>query len=279
MGSTLWRLNMKTLIDANYHSHTLRCGHAFGADEEYVLAAMDAGFNVLGFSDHVMLPKANQPGMRGDISLLADYVSSVNSLKKKYAGKIDIFLAFECEWYHDEYAAYYRDLLTKYGFDYLILGQHCFRMDGKFVYYSRVSDEKQSVELYVKDLVAGINSGFFAYVAHPDHFLLWHDKWDEIAEKAAWDICKAAKEKGVPLEINMGPSRWKAKTSLSDLSIVCYPYRKFFEIAKQVGNDVVIGVDAHSPSDYATSDYQWAYDFATGLGFEPLRRIKFPSIK
>ncbi len=270
---------MKTLIDANYHSHSFRCGHAIGSDEEYALAAMKAGFKVLGFSDHVMLPKANQPGMRGDISLLSDYVNSVNSLKRKYAGKMEIYLGFECEWYYEEFESYYRELLTKYGFDYLIMGQHCFRMNDRFFYYSSVKDERQGVELYVKDLIAGINSGLFAYVAHPDHFLMWYGKWDETAEKASWAICKAAKEKNVPLEINMGPSRWKIKTSLDDLSLVCYPYRKFFEIAKQIGNDVVIGVDAHAPSDYATSDYRWAYDFATCLGFEPLKRVKSPSIK
>lgn len=270
---------MKTLIDANYHSHTSRCGHACGSDEEFVLAAMKAGFNVLGFSDHVMLPKANQPGMRGDVSLLSDYFYSVRSLQRKYKGNIDIFLGFECEWYHNEYAAYYRALLTKYGFDYLILGQHCFRMDGRFFYYSSVADEKQGVELYVRDVISGINSGLFSYLAHPDHFLLWYGKWDEVAAKAAWDICKAAKNKGVPLEINMGPSRWKAKSSLDDLSILSYPYPLFFEIAKQVGNDVVIGVDAHAPSDYAASDYEWAHDFATRLGFQPLTRVKFPSVK
>lgn len=270
---------MKTLIDANYHSHSFRCGHAIGSDEEYVLAAMKVGFKVLGFSDHVMLPKTNQPGMRGDISLLSDYVNSVNSLKRKYAGKMEIYLGFECEWYYEEFESYYRELLTKYGFDYLIMGQHCFHMNDRFFYYSSVKDERQGVELYAKDLIAGINSGLFAYVAHPDHFLMWYGKWDETAEKASWVICNAAKEKNVPLEINMGPSRWKIKTSLDDLSLVCYPYRKFFEIAKQIGNDVVIGVDAHAPSDYATSDYRWAYDFATRLGFEPLKRVKFPSIK
>ena len=36
----------------NYHSHTERCGHAWGTDDEFVLAAIDAGFQVLGFSEH-----------------------------------------------------------------------------------------------------------------------------------------------------------------------------------------------------------------------------------
>lgn len=270
---------MKNMIDANYHSHTSRCGHAYGTDEGYVLKAIEQGFKVIGFSDHVILPGATQPGMRGDPSLLDDYISSVRSLKEKYVGKIEVYLAFECEWYHKEYASYYHDLLTKYGFDYLILGQHCFHVGDRFVYYSHVADEKQAVELYVRDVLSGIDSGLFAYLAHPDHFLIWYGKWDELAEKASWTICKAAKDKGIPLEINMGPSRWKAKTSIDDLSIVCYPYPKFFEIAKQVGNDIVIGVDAHDPSDYENSDFNWILDFAERLGLKPLKRIKFPSIK
>ena len=41
---------------ANYHTHTSRCGHAGGTDEEYVLAAIEAGWQVLGFSDHMPWP-------------------------------------------------------------------------------------------------------------------------------------------------------------------------------------------------------------------------------
>ncbi len=35
----------------NYHTHTKRCGHAKGTDEEYVIAAIEGGFDELGFSD------------------------------------------------------------------------------------------------------------------------------------------------------------------------------------------------------------------------------------
>ena len=36
----------------NYHTHTTRCGHAEGTEEEYILTALRCGFKVLGFSDH-----------------------------------------------------------------------------------------------------------------------------------------------------------------------------------------------------------------------------------
>ena len=36
----------------NFHTHTSRCHHAFGNDEEFVRTAIQNGFEVLGFSDH-----------------------------------------------------------------------------------------------------------------------------------------------------------------------------------------------------------------------------------
>ena len=37
---------------ANYHTHTPRCNHAVGSEEEYVQQALKAGIKILGFSDH-----------------------------------------------------------------------------------------------------------------------------------------------------------------------------------------------------------------------------------
>ncbi len=266
-------------FDVNYHSHTFRCGHADGSDEEYVEKAIEAGFKVIGFSDHVILPNASQPGMRGDYILLDGYIRSVKDLKQKYASKIDVFLGFECEWFREEYASYYKELLTKRGFDYLILGQHLCRIDGRFVYYSQIADRSLGVKMYTDDVIDALESGLFSYVAHPDHFMLWYKDWDEVTEKAAWGICRKAKETNTPLEINMGPSRWAIKTDPEDSSIYAYPYPEFFKIAKIVGNDVVIGVDAHVPNEYLTSDYKWAINFAHKLGFEPLNRVDFKKIK
>ena len=40
------------MLKANYHTHTARCKHAWGEDKEYVEQAIQAGMEVLGFSDH-----------------------------------------------------------------------------------------------------------------------------------------------------------------------------------------------------------------------------------
>jgi histidinol-phosphatase (PHP family) len=114
-----------------YHSHTFRCGHAVGTDEEYVKKAIEGHYEILGFSDHVMLPNQSQPGMRGDFILEDGYFRSVRDLQRKYAKQIKIYLAFECEWYGDTYRQYYHDLLANGSVDYLLLGQHDYLDNGQ----------------------------------------------------------------------------------------------------------------------------------------------------
>ena len=77
-----------------YHTHTKRCGHAVGEDEEYVIEAIKAGIKDLGFSDHVFLKGITQQGIRGDYSCLDDYISSINNLKEKYKKDINIYVGF-----------------------------------------------------------------------------------------------------------------------------------------------------------------------------------------
>ena len=58
-------------MKANYHTHTFRCGHASGKDEDYVKAAVNRKFDVLGFSDHVPWPYEStyrNPGVRMDVT-------------------------------------------------------------------------------------------------------------------------------------------------------------------------------------------------------------------
>ena len=106
-------------INYCFHSHTSRCGHATGTDEEYVLEAIKAGIKNMGFSDHVFIPNRPQRGIRGNYEELDDYISSVRALASKYKDKINIFVGFEAEDYNEISNDYYRDLL-KNKIDYLI---------------------------------------------------------------------------------------------------------------------------------------------------------------
>ena len=62
----------------NYHTHTKRCGHAFGEDEEYVLEAINQGYEVLGFSEHAMFPNMKEEkNMRPNFEELDSYMANL----------------------------------------------------------------------------------------------------------------------------------------------------------------------------------------------------------
>ncbi|MCB7558415.1 PHP domain-containing protein, partial [Tyzzerella nexilis] len=44
-------------MKTNFHTHTFRCGHAVGNEEAMVKSAIEEGIEVLGFSEHVPLPR------------------------------------------------------------------------------------------------------------------------------------------------------------------------------------------------------------------------------
>lgn len=257
-------------FEYNYHSHTSRCGHATGEDEEYVVRAIEQGYKRMGFSDHVFLPNVHQEGMRGDYSLLNEYMSSVKSLKRKYKSKIEIKLGFECEWYGDKYKSYYESLLKEKGFDYLILGQHCyFDANDRIRFYGDKSplDELTRCEMYVSSLCEGIDSGLFSYVCHPDFFVYMFGYLSSFA-RSSYTICLKAKEKGIPLEINLARTRPDGFPSINPPFELIYPFPPFWDIAKEVGNEIVVGVDAHNPNDYINTDYKAVREFIAQYGLK-----------
>ena len=85
---------------ANYHTHTARCHHATGEDKAYVEAAIQNGFQVLGFSDHC--PWIFSDGYVSPIRMTPDeldgYVTSLTALKKEYAADITIYIGLESEY-------------------------------------------------------------------------------------------------------------------------------------------------------------------------------------
>ena len=64
-------------MKTNYHTHTPRCKHAYGCEEEYIKSAIKAGFKTLGFSDHSPWPDVTDrmvSSIRMDALELEDYI-------------------------------------------------------------------------------------------------------------------------------------------------------------------------------------------------------------
>ena len=159
-------------MQANYHTHTYRCRHAGQwGDEEYVQAALAGGYRVLGFSDHTPWPYRSgflNPGVRMPLPELPEYLASIRSLREKYAGKIQILLGLECE-YFPEYLDWLRGVRKE--LDYLILGNHFALTDEPGATAFSIASTPEAVEEYTEDTLAGMRTGLCSYVAHPGQVL------------------------------------------------------------------------------------------------------------
>lgn len=227
-------------MDYNFHTHTFRCNHATGTDEEYVLRAISCGIKDMGFSDHIPLciGEGHKSTYRIPAQLAEEYVASVSALREKYKGQIDLHLGFEMEYYPthlDEMLSFARSC----GAEYLLLGQHFNSARGEWpdaFYVTKGSDDPALLTEYTDRVVDGIESGLFTYVAHPDLFHYTGDDMD-LYRQQALRICRASLEHDIPLEINL----------LGIRSRRTYPRDDFWAVAGQVGCPVTFGFDAHKP--------------------------------
>ena len=244
----------------NYHTHTKRCNHATGEDREYVEAAIKAGVKTLGFSDHAPYVFPKELGYYSSFRMKREegeeYVSSIRALAKEYASDIRILCGFEMEYYPDFHADQMQ-FIKQFSPDYLILGQHSLGNEVPIVPTQGGGD----LGYYVTQTLAGLSTGDFLYLAHPD---LPGYKFPEAHYlKEYRRLCEGAKALNIPLEINLLGIRTGRQ----------YPSRIFFEIAAEVGNDIVIGVDAHDPLQFLDkSPNEKAAEMVKDLGLKLIEK-------
>ena len=124
----------------NLHTHTTRCHHAVGKDEQYILAAIEAGMKTIGFSEHMAYPHVEIAAERMYNRDVQEYLHTMYQLKDKYKDQIEVLVGFEIEYYDDQ-----KDYLLKMKecCDYMIIGQHFRYFDGyNYDYFNNDEDVK-----------------------------------------------------------------------------------------------------------------------------------------
>lgn len=223
---------------ANYHTHTFRCKHADGKEEEYILRAIEGGIKYMGFADHAPINCVDgyNGWWRVQPEDANDYIETLRTLREKYKDKIKIHIGFEMEYfpeYFDKMYAYVKEL----GAEYIIMGEHY--IDGDWKETSRHTNHPghtvEDFKEYVDTVIEGMKTGKYLYVAHPDMFNLPEN--DAFYEKEAQRLCEASKELDVPLELNL----------LGIYDNRNYPDERFLAVAGKVGCKMIFGFDAHDP--------------------------------
>lgn len=231
----------------NYHTHTFRCHHAIGTVSDYTEAAIAKKMTHLGFSDHVPLPDNRWFDVRMDMRELGAYAKEIDDARDQYP-QIQIFKGVECELI-PEYINYYKEeLLGKHQFQYLVGGAHYIPLKGEWVNCYGADNSKENLKAYTDYLIQTIDSGLFAFIAHPDLFARFYHLWDSEAQACSRAILEAAADRNAILEIN-GYGYRKAKITTAEGERRPYPIDPFWELAAEYNVGVTVNSDAHRPGD------------------------------
>lgn len=227
----------------NYHTHTFRCNHAIGTEEEMVQAAIEAGFETLGFSEHMPFDDWEPMNIRIPFEDMDDYLSTCFALKEKYKNQINIRVGLETEYFADR-LDYLKEVRQRC--DYFLLGQHSYDRGVK-EYCDAPYDNEEWILKMADQVCEAIQSGLFRYLAHPDYFMLHGCDLKEGHKQAIKKMARCAKEHDVVVEINVkGPLR--GRQVYQGRECWRYPNYLLFQIIAEAGCRVCFGWDAHSPA-------------------------------
>lgn len=215
--------------------------------EDCVIAAINAGFDEIGFSDHSYISYPSDIVYWKGAEYEPLYKAEITRLKAKYKGKINILCGIEQDYYSDHPAK---------GYDYIIGAVHFIKSGKAFVgvdepadytlqnlkyfdgdiytfaeeYYKREAlvVEKTNCDIIAHfDLVSKYNevSNLFD-VAHPRYENAWQYAADKLLKT------------GKPFEINTG-------AIAKGLTTLPYPSKDIIEYLRNHGAKFILSSDAH----------------------------------
>ncbi|WP_042165253.1 histidinol-phosphatase [Paenibacillus gorillae] len=229
------------------HTHNERCGHAVGTIEDYVTAAIDAGLQVIGISDHspFFAHEDDQPfpGIAMARSEFASYIEEVQRLKIQYKDRIEVLLGMESDFF-PEYIDSYRKAYAEIPFDYIIGSVH--QVSGVSIFNRnrwKGLSEKRHIEekqLYYDLIRQSARTGLFQVLGHIDAMKGYYPQFSEIPAPADIDeTLRVIADEDVSIEIN-------TSGSTKDVG-GWYPSDEILERALHFGVNVTFGSDAHIP--------------------------------
>ena len=240
-------------IEYNLHSHNYLCGHARGTVSDYVSEACRNHMKCIGISDHIGQPGHFNPYVKFE-DFDQKYLSQFAVAERDFGDKIKICVGGEIE-YTPENIGYYEKLLTK--LDYLILGQHVFRHNGKTLNSFFDGNTEDKVLSYIKQVKEGVSTGLFAILGHPDVILSAGIVPTDNIKTAFSDLIKTVRNKGVLVELNANGIRNNG---------FWYPSDMLIDACTETDAKVVISSDCHNPEVLCDDCFRKLYAYALSRG-------------
>ena len=237
-----------------YHSHCNFCDGKAPA-EDFVKAAIEAGFHSYGISSHSPLPFETRWSLsKGNVEA---YLTEIKRLQEKYAGQIELYVGMEIDYLNDDWGPAV-EYFQRMPLDYRIGSVHLLYDDkGEIVdvdvtadKFCRVVDKHfngdlvRVVHLYYDRLMRMVELGGFDIVGHADkmhynasayHPGLLDEPWYDALIQGYFD---AIARKGYIVEINT-----KSYLELGTF----YPNERYFPVLLEKGIRVQVNSDSHYP--------------------------------
>lgn len=248
------------------HTHHYRCGHAKGEIRDYIEAAIHAGLQVIGISDHSPYFASDHDHLKPGIAMAKSefpiYVAEVLELKKEYEGKIDVLLGVESDFF-PEHAELYRQILAQFPFDYIIGSVH---FTGEVSIFNKkrflnVSESNilQQKEQYYELIKQSAESGMFQVLGHIDALKAYYPELAQIKTDKIDEALKSIAQHGVSIEIN-------TSGKMKDCG-GWYPAYDLLERAHHYGVEVTFGSDSHVP-ERVGDDWEQVRQMLKEIGFK-----------
>jgi histidinol-phosphatase (PHP family) len=264
---------------SSMHTHTL---FDDGNDdiETMCAAAYEKKLCAIGFSAHA--PVYKQTGIKTDWHISEDrmeqYISEINEAKKRWQGKLEVYLGLEVDYIKGLRSAADDDIKA-YNLDYIIGSAHyitplngsgLFAVDGSTEEFEKGLNEgfngdgEALMNCYYDTLAEMIAIGGFDILGHADvvkkncvEKKIWPAESEAVRQK---EIARMAGDTGIAVEVNTGGLNRKRVNET-------YPSCSFLTFLKEYHVPVIITADAHS-ADQINGNYETALQTIIYAGFK-----------
>jgi histidinol-phosphatase (PHP family) len=220
------------------HCHTPLCKHAFGEPDEYAAVALERGFKGITFTCHCPLPDGYSAHVRMAPEQFGDYVAMIFATRDKFAGKLDVRLGIESDFYPGV-EPWLEKLHARVPLSHVLGSIHYQISEYRARHFT--GDVAAYQELYFDHLARSAESGLFDTLAHPD--LIKNESprhWDfERMRPAIARALDRIAATGVAMELNTSG----VEKALPEMN----PSPAMLAMMRERGIPVVIGADAHVP--------------------------------
>ncbi len=243
----------------NHHTHTL---YSDGSNqpEDYIVQAIEKGFDILGFTEHSPLPFENTFSFKKETK--EKYLSLMNTLKLKYSGQILVYSGMEMD-YIPGMSEDFSKIKAEYNLDYLIGSVHLVKPENRdelwftdgpdYRTYDKGLNElfggdiKKAVTTYYHQLNEMIETQHIDIIGHFDKIKM-HNRDRFFREDEAWykalvsETLNLLQDRDIIVEVNTrGIYKQRSETT--------YPGLDIMKQIKKLRIPVMVNSDAHKPNE------------------------------